>query len=104
MKFKYKGTGQHIRALLHMIGELQYMNGSASIADIVAFMGVTKTTAIKRLNELAATDDIIMTKYAYRPNAEKYAIYLSPHRKLDYENKFYKSAYLAVSFQVFNNA
>lgn len=96
---KYRGTHTHRRAILHMIGQSQdVFKSKASIADIAAWMNVTKPTAKKYLDGFVEREELIMSKVAWRKSngevtAWKYEYSLQPATWDKYKMGIYKSWY-----------
>lgn len=77
-------------ALCHMIGQsVELFDEAVPTALIANWMNVSKTTAIKRLNQMVKDGLLIRHEKPYRPNATAFLWMLSPRAKSLYQDKRY---------------
>lgn len=99
MKFKMKDTALHRMALLHMIGQLEDMGKDwITTGEIASLMGVTKPTAIKRLNMLAEYGSLIKATRMHRPNCDAFVWQLGKGKR-----RMYRNGLLSASYHIWRN-
>lgn len=98
---KYNGSKSHKNAILHMIGQVTHTTKDCVyVADIAAWMNVSKTTALKHLKEIEKMDEIDMTKIPYKSNSYIYKIWLDGCVLHEYLNGEYIRDYLEYAQEV----
>lgn len=96
MKHKMKDTSLHRMALLHMIGQLEDMGKEwIGTGEIAALMGVSKPTALKRLNMLAEFGSLMKATRMHRPTIDAHVWSLSKSKRRMYRNGHLSHAYHA---------
>lgn len=93
-KFKFKYTKGHIWAILHMIGQSQFVFKEAvSCSDVAAWMNVTKPTARKYLKDMTEIGLLNTYREKYKTNATIDRWYLNSSILDAYARDEFKPAY-----------
>jgi len=95
MNARMKDTTDNMFVVLHMMGQLHDMgHETITTGEMANIMGVTKPTALKRLNHIHFQYNINRHTKVYRPNAVSFHWELSK-RALDAYNKgLFRGCYL----------
>jgi len=90
---KYDRSGSHKRAILHMIGQVEYMvYGKVTVRDVATWMNVCKRTALKHLKRMEANKEVVLTKATYK-NTYMYTIELESDTYIEYLYGYYVNDY-----------
>lgn len=98
-----KDCTTHRFALLHMVGQIENM-GSLNISskDAARLMGVSLPTALKYLQAMAESGDLLKIINHHRSNAKAYRWALSGRSKRRYINNHFKDCYHAWRNEAFS--
>lgn len=90
---KYGGSDAHKRAVLHMIGQVEYMvYGDVKVRDVATWMNVCKRTALKHLKRMEANGEVVLTKVPYK-NTYMYTVKLSSDTYNEYMDGYFVNDY-----------
>jgi len=105
MKLKLADTLFNAMAVVHMIGETQAMFGKGvSTSDIAAFMGVTKPTALTRLQAMKDKGFVLCEINPYRNNSVSFKWSLSDVTFAKYQVGAYEAFYRDIAVKRIQSA
>lgn len=82
---KFKACFMHERAIIHMIGQAEFVGrDGVTVAEVASWMNVTKATARKHLKDMQVRGLVHMMQFPYK-NTTIHCYFLTPSSRQEYE-------------------